>query len=203
MLPSSENLETIQVYEDHAQTFISKTSQETSGVPKEWIDESLQLCPTGTPILEIGSGGGRDASYISALGYDIICSDATDSFLNVLAAKGFQPRKINVLSDELGGPYGMVLANCVLLHLTRHEIGHALQKIHASLCEKGVFACSFRVGDKSFWDPHKVAVPRYFQLWQPEEMILLLRIAGFDTKWMRFGNSSNTLDKFYIVAVKV
>lgn len=202
MQASKDNRQTVAVYEQCAATFIQKTSSVTSGIPKQWIDESLALRPPESPILELGSGGGRDASYIKSLGHNLISSDAAKSFLQVLTERGLNPVQLNAITDPISGPYGMVLANCVFLHFHQPELSHVLDKLHTALLPEGVLSCSFKFGNKAFWDGHKTGIPRFFQLWLPEDIITLLRAHGFDTKSMRFGTDGSTVDKFYISAIK-
>lgn len=43
------------------------------------------------------------------------------AFVEMLQAAGHPARLLDVRVDDFGGPYGAVLADAVLLHLTREE----------------------------------------------------------------------------------
>lgn len=199
---TNANQKTIQVYEENIKKFIEKTASVCNNMPQEWIDISLDLIPEDNKVLEIGSATGRDALYIKELGYDIRCTDVVEGFLRVLAERGLNPDKLNALTDELGGPYGMILANCVFLHFNEQELRRALKKCFDALNPNGVLACSFMLGEGEVWRNHKVA-GRYFHLWQPEEIIAVLREHGFHAVYMRTGDLPSYADKFYVIATKI
>lgn len=74
---------------------------------------------------------GRDAEYIRQQGFDIECSDAVPNFVELLQQKGFESRLLNLLSDDLGTGYQMVLADAVF----------------ASLVDDSIFALRMKQGD--------------------------------------------------------
>ncbi|TAK89740.1 class I SAM-dependent methyltransferase [Patescibacteria group bacterium] len=196
------NKKTIQVYEENIDKFVDKTASTCNNMPREWIDLALKMMPVNQKILELGSATGRDAVYIKDLGYDIRCTDIVDGFLKILKERGLSPDKLNAITDDIGGSYGMVLANCVFLHFNNEELHSVLKKTHETLTSRGVLACSFMLGQGEMWRNHKVA-GRYFHLWQPEEIMAVLRQHGFKTEYMRAGDLPSYADKFYIIATKI
>src|SRR6266436_5906822 len=110
MYMSNSNERTIQSYETHVQDYIDRSLPEVSGVVKEWLDASIAELPKNARILELGSAFGRDAAYLQNLGYDVDCTDATHAFVELLQQKDFNARELTAVTDDLGGPYDLVLA---------------------------------------------------------------------------------------------
>lgn len=93
----------------------------------------MQLVPRGGSVLEVGSGPGREASFVETLGAAVRRTDATKAFLEVQTERGKSAELLNVVTDELGEPYDAVLALCVLIHVGREEIDAVLRKVHGAL----------------------------------------------------------------------
>lgn len=102
---------------------------------------------TGGVALEIGSGPGWEADFIETLGVSVLRTDATARFLELQAMRGKAGKLLNVITDDLEGPYDAVIALCVLIHVPRTEIDGVLAKIAAALRPRGVFFVSMRDGD--------------------------------------------------------
>lgn len=176
---SDSNDQTIESYEKHVQEYINGTPQAVEGVVKEWIDRALEGLPQDARILECGSANGRDAAYMQQAGYAVQCSDATQAFVDMLQEKGFNAKKLNLLEDELGGPYDLVLANAVLLHFTRDEVARVLQKVREALDVNGRFAFTLKQGEGEEWSEYKLGAPRFFCYWTEEQIRSYITEAGF------------------------
>jgi SAM-dependent methyltransferase len=168
------NSKTLNAYEAHVQEYIDGTPQEVGEHVKVWIDAALVKVPQDAKILELGSAFGRDAAYIEAAGFTVQRTDATKAFVDLLQDKGYTARVLNIITDDLDGPYDMVFANAVLLHLTAEEFQAAVAKIYASLREKGIFAFTVKQGTGTEWSDTKLGAPRFFQYWaeQPLRQVL-------------------------------
>ncbi|MBO0881798.1 MAG: class I SAM-dependent methyltransferase, partial [Mycobacterium sp.] len=89
-------------------------------------------------VLEIGTGTGRDADLLERRGASVVRTDAATSFVRRLRAGDHQADVVNVLTDDLGGPYDGVFANAVLLHLRRAELPGVLARLHDAVRPGGV-----------------------------------------------------------------
>ncbi len=197
------NRETLQAYEEHVEAYVAGTSAEVSGPPRQWMDRAVAGLAPSARILELGSAFGRDAAYLQGRGYQVECSDACAGFLALLRAKGFAARALNILTDTVGGPYDLILANAVLLHLSRAEFSQVLARLAASLAPGGRFAFSLKRGDGEGWSSHKLGAPRYFCYWQPEQLPPLLAVAGFSTWDLQGAALARThADWLYGIAVR-
>lgn len=199
---SEANNRTIESYDGHVQEYIDGTPQEVSGEVKEWLDKSLTDLPKEAQILEFGSAFGRDATYLQSMGYAVECTDATSSFVDLLQAKGFNARQLNAITDDLPQGLDYVLANAVLLHLTREETAQVLSKIHASLNEGGRFAFTLKDGEGEEWSEAKLGAPRYFCYWTQEQIGQYLSDAGFDNVDITGGVETKNATWLQVIAKK-
>lgn len=177
---SKTNQQTVQSYEDHVQDYIDGTPQEVSGILKEWLDKTLAMTPKDARILELGSAMGRDAAYLQSQGYTVECTDVTEGFVALLQEKGFNARKLNAITDDLGANYDLILASAVLLHFTREETAQVLRKIHESLNDGGIFAFTLKQGEGEETLTEKLGAPRFFCYWQADQIAEYLQDAGFE-----------------------
>lgn len=175
----NDNARTLRSYQDKTQEYVEGTP-EIDNIIKRWIDKSLELIPRNNKILEVGSGFGRDAAYIRDKGFIIECSDAVPNFVELLQQKGFNARLLNLLSDNLGTGYHMVIADAVLLHFTPEEAVIVARKIYNALVDDGIFALRMKQGNGSVWSEEKLGEPRYFYYWQSEDLKKMLEGIGFE-----------------------
>lgn len=199
---SHANQKTVRVYEDHVEEYIATTPHQVVGVVKEWLDEATSGLPKDALILEIGSGFGRDADYLQNLGYKVQCSDAAESFVKLLQQQGFEVRKLNVVTDDLGGRYDLVLANAVLLHFTRADTKLVLQKVNKALKNGGRFAFTLKQGKGAEWRGNKGA-PRYFCYWTEAQLGRILKNTGFTPLSIKADRAMNNSVWVQVVATKV
>ena len=125
--------DTIDYYDRTARHYATLISPE----PPAWLGEALQrfadLVVPGAPVLEIGSGTGRDADWLAARGVQIHRTDVAAGFIELQAERGQTVHLLDIVRDELGGPYGGVLAVAVLMHIPRAELAGVLRRITAAL----------------------------------------------------------------------
>lgn len=195
----NDNAKTLETYEHNASAYIDGTRQVVAGDNKDWLDRTTGYLPPSSTILELGSGFGRDATYLENLGYGVICSDAVPRFVTSLRESGHNTQQINVLKDKFGGPYNLVLANMVLLHFDTEEVNRILNRVRTALTPQGVFSFSVRRGKGTEWSNDKLGAPRYYKYWSHSELWELMDSNDFDVVDMRNGDSTN-LDKIYVIA---
>ncbi|HLN23263.1 MAG TPA: methyltransferase domain-containing protein [Patescibacteria group bacterium] len=176
---NDSNSETLRSYDGRVQEYIDGTAQTVSGAAKEWIDAALSGLPAEAKLVELGSAFGRDAAYIAAQGFAVECTDAVPGFVSQLQDRGFTARRFNVLTEDLGDRYDLILANAVLLHFDRREFSFVLKKLLRSLNSGGRFAFSLKRGQGESWSSEKISAPRFFCYWEREDLEPLLRDAGF------------------------
>ena len=147
---------------------------------KRWIDFSLDTLPKNSRILEIGSATPRDALYMRSKGYQVVCSDAPEGFVQLLKEKGENALKLNILTDSIPKGYDMIFANAVFPHMTEIEMKYIINKVHHILEPKAIFAFSVKQGEGETWITEKFSDKRFIKYWQPEAITKLLKKNGFE-----------------------
>lgn len=176
---SDSNDRTLQSYGARVQAYIDGTAPVAGGEAKTWIDSLLADLPPAASVFELGAAFGRDADYIRSRGFAIECADAVPGFVEVLRARGFAARLLNVLTDEFDGRYDLIFANAVLLHFTVDEFALVLAKLRGALAPGGRLGFSLKRGRGEEWSSAKIDAPRFFRYWEREDLPSFLRGAGF------------------------
>ena len=173
------NAETLHTYERAAALYRERTVRS----PHE-ADDLVTLvaehAPPGANVLEVGSGPGYDAGRLEALGFLVRRTDATGAFVDLLRADGHRADLLDVRTDDLGGPYDVVFAHAVLLHIDRDELPRVLGRLLAAVPPGGLLAMTVKEGDGEEWSSHKVELPRHFTYWRGEPLRAVLLAAGWE-----------------------
>lgn len=193
----TSNSQTIQAYENSFIDFVSATADVTSPLWKSWIASILDFAPEDEPILEIGSGFGRDADYLEEIGMvKVWRTDAASSAVRWLHNHGFEAEQLNVLTDEIPGMFGTIFAAAVFHHFTDDEVTTALEKIRYSLVPGGITAFIQRRGSRCDWIASKNMPPRYFHCREPKPLWEMTEAAGFQIRRIDCFSHGNILDEF-------
>ncbi|HSW77537.1 MAG TPA: methyltransferase domain-containing protein [Candidatus Chromulinivoraceae bacterium] len=186
---SDPNKITLNSYNRYANEYIRNTVPTIAQSPlqmREWIDTALGAIPQDGVVFEIGSATIRDASYMRQQGYKVICSDATESFIEIMLAAGEPAVHFNVLEDKLADQYHMIYANGVFPHFTVEEIQLALQNIHSSLKPEGILAFSIKQGMGEEWIKEKLEDVRFAHYWSQQDITDVLNEEGFSLQYTSF-----------------
>lgn len=193
---------TVKSYEDNIQKFIDRTPKDMIGDTKVWIDKVIKAGSKHGKNFEIGSGFGRDADYMRALDFRIICSDVSEGFVKVLKQKGYDAKLFNALEDQFDANYDLIFANAVFEHFTRKELISLMIKIYQSLSPNGLLAFSIRQGQGEIWSNEKLDAPRYFCLWQRGNLKELIEKTGFKITSITQSTGFQGIKRLYIIAHK-
>jgi SAM-dependent methyltransferase len=168
---------TLAAYESRVQEYLRGTSWPAQEL-LAFLDQFTSLAGEG-PVLEIGSGPGLDADYLEGRGVRVIRTDATPAFVSLLRDAGHDARLLDARTDPLGGPYQGILANAVLLHLSRDQFEDLLRRARAAIVPGGVLAFTLKEGDGAAWSEQKLGVPRHFTYWREPAVRAALHRAGW------------------------
>jgi SAM-dependent methyltransferase len=134
-------------------------------------------------VLEIGSGGGRDARELEARGLRVRRTDVAPGFVALLREAGHEAEVLDPLTDDLrgpGGPHDGVWANASLLHVARADLPAALRALAGATRPGGVLRLAVKEGDGEGWSTHgSIAVPRMFTYWRRADLEAALTGAGW------------------------
>ena len=146
------NEDTVRSYEASAAEY----AVEAAAMP-DWVEGEIEafvhaLGGAGR-ILEIGSGGGRDARELERRGLSVRCTDVAQGFVDLLRADGFLADRLDPLTDELADPqqpdtpYDGVWSCACLFHVARGDLVTVLSRLAQVTRSDGRIHASFKEGD--------------------------------------------------------
>lgn len=148
----STNRDTITSYDATAAEYAA----EAAAMPK-WVSIEIDAFVTDLGgagrVLEIGSGGGRDALDLEKRGISVRRTDVSNGFVELLRGSGFEADLLDPLTDDLtdlqrpGSPYDGVWACACLIHVAREDFGTVLGRLAAATRIGGRLHASVREGD--------------------------------------------------------
>lgn len=163
---NSESDETIKTYRENFDKYAARTAAEPLGEFKEWLDLFASYLPSGGRVFEIGSATGRDAKYLSAKGFHLLCTDVVPQALQKLSESGLQTAEFDFRDApklEWLDKFDGVLANASLLHAPQQIFENALKNVASMLKPAGVLAFSLKAGVGEETTSVKMDAPRYFR----------------------------------------
>lgn len=146
------NQDTVRSYDASAKEYAA----EAATMP-EWVDREIDafvdaLGGTGR-ILEIGSGGGRDARALERRGLSVRRTEVAQGFVDLLRAECFDADRLDPLTDDLadprrpGTPYDGVWSCACLFHVARDDLGVVLGRLAAATRSGGRVHEGFKESD--------------------------------------------------------
>lgn len=173
-------------YERFAHEYELSIPDRVTGGMKEWLDTLAAGIPLTAPIFEVGSGTGRDASYLESQGYTVQRSEIADSFIRRFEERGIDALKFDVLNDRFPGPQEAVFANSVFCHMTNRQLRTALGNVHDALVQGGRLGFNTKsaaVPWNTMAQSDRLPGSRYFSHWPPSKLRSEVERAGFEVLW--------------------
>ncbi|KRA44770.1 class I SAM-dependent DNA methyltransferase [Devosia sp. Root635] len=134
--------ETLKFYADNAATYV----QHAKGPTPQLSAFLARLPPRGT-VLELGTGNGRDAAAMLAVGFAVSPSDASPELAAEAERRLGVPVRIMAFNElEDIAAYDGVWACAALLHAPRHELTDDFARIFRALRPGGHLTASFKAG---------------------------------------------------------
>lgn len=161
----ARNRRTVRAYEGYARNYALLVGPDPSPDGELSMRSLLAHVPLNGLILEVGSGTGHDADFLEASGVRVRRTDATQAFLDIQAERGRHAELLNVVTDELRGPYDGAVALCVLIHVEKSQLGQVLAKLRHALRPGRCLLLSMREGDGT-----EESGPWYTALWRHEDL---------------------------------
>ena len=164
----STDLNTVRSYD----TVAAEYAAEAAAMP-EWVATEIDAFVTelggSGRVLEIGSGGGRDALELEKRGISVRRTDISKGFVELLRESGFEADLLDPLIDDLadpqrpGTPYDGVWACACLIHVVREDFGTVLRRLAEATRTGGRLHASVREGDGEDASTHgNDAAPRHY-----------------------------------------
>lgn len=168
---------TLETYNATAKQWSEKHA--TVGFWREEMEIFRTLLPGGK-ILEIGSGGGRDAKELIALGYKYIGTDISTGLIEVAKRENpraaFLAQSVYDLDFPEGTQFDGFWASAILLHIPKARIDEALRRITKFMRENAVGFISLKQGEGERMEDDK----RFFAYYSEEEFKKVLQRNDFE-----------------------
>ena len=189
----STDRDTVRSYDANAAEYAA----EAAAMP-EWVATEIEVFVTelggSGRVLEIGSGGGRDALELEKRGISVRRTDISKGFVKLLRKSGFEADLLDPLTDDLtdlqrpGMRYDGVWACASLIHVAREDFGTVLKRLAEATRTGGPLHASVREGDGEEVSVHgSAAAPRhYFETyWREPALRAALSDAGWNVSEIR------------------
>jgi SAM-dependent methyltransferase len=148
----STDRDTVRSYDATAAEYAA----EAAAMP-EWVGTEIDAFVTDLggsgKVLEIGSGGGRDALEFEKRGISVRRTDVSMGFVELLRGNGFEADLLDPLTDDLtdpqrsGTPYDGGWACACLIHVAREDFRTVLGRLASATRIGGRLHASVREGD--------------------------------------------------------
>ena len=180
------NEDTVRSYDASATEYAAEAATMPEWVVRE-IDAFVDALDGTGRILEIGSGGGRDARELERRGLSVRCTDVAQGFVDLLRADSFEADQLDPLTDDLADPrhpetpYDGVWSCACLFHVARDDLVTVLGRLAEATRSAGRIHASFKEGDgdvrsTSSTDPRR----RYTDtLWREPDLRAQFASAGW------------------------
>lgn len=172
--------QTIDTYNKMAKEYDEETVDFWERFPRTFLDKFVEL--SGTKIIDVGSGPGRDALLLQQTGKEVICLDASEAMIKLSSERGLE----SVLAGFDNLPFEDSLFDGVwsytaLLHIPKKSVDTPLEEISRVLNPSGIFALGLIEGNtEEYKESSGVDIPRWFSLYQKDEVVELCKKHGFD-----------------------
>jgi SAM-dependent methyltransferase len=148
----STDRDTVRSYDADAARYAAEAAAMPQWVATE-IDAFVTELGGSGRVLEIGSGGGRDAFELEKRGTSVRRTDVAKGFVELLRKSGFDADLLDPLTDDLADPrrpgmrYDGIWACACLIHVAREDFGTVLRRLAEATRPGGRLHVSVRDGD--------------------------------------------------------
>ena len=164
--------QTLAFYDKEAAAYATRS--DNIGVPKhiaKFVAEQI----TGTAVLDLGCGTGRDACALIDAGLNVTAFDGSAEMAREAEKRIGAPVRVQ-LFDDLNdiAAFDGIWANASLLHVPRTGLPNILARVHRALKPGGLLAASFKSGGQEGRDE----LGRYYNYLNADELTALRHAAG-------------------------
>lgn len=181
---SGASRRTVEAYDDHAVDYAEVTRD---GHPETRRALRQFLCEVGpgARVLEVASGPGWDADALEAGGVSVERTDLSDGFIAFQRGRGKTVTRLDLVDDDLGGPWDGLVALYVLQHMDRDAMHGVVGRLAATLHPGGVLLTSFQEGGGQREETGAEGGTYRVVKWRPQAMLDLMATHGLDVVWSR------------------
>lgn len=189
----STDRDTVSAYDHDAAEYAAEAAAMPEWVATE-IDAFVTELSGSGRVLEIGSGGGRDALELEKRGISVRRTDISKGFVELLRERGFDADLLDPLTEDLADPqrpglsYDGIWACASLIHVARQDFGTVLGRLAEATRTNGRLHASVREGDGEHVSTYgSAAAPRRYTetYWHEPALRSALADAGWSVDEVR------------------
>lgn len=143
----ARNRATIAGYDACAGSYAAQTDHAPTPDHVEALERLVSSVGPGGRLLEVASGPGWDADRLEAMGLEVRRTDLSDGFIAFQRERGRTVDRLDLIADDLGGPWDGVVALYVIQHVGRALVDGVIGRIAAALRPGGKLLMSFQEGE--------------------------------------------------------
>lgn len=181
---TDENQRTVKAYDAYAERYAEVTRESHFESRDEALDLFMARVKPKGRILEVASGPGWDADLMESHGLTVRRTDISDGFIAVQAKRGKHVERLDLIADDLGGPYDGLVALYVMQHIARPLVDGVIARMADSLVPDGLLLVSFQLGDGERVEAEPTG-DYHIVMWAREEMDAILVRHGLEIVWDR------------------
>jgi len=185
--PADENRRTVEAYDVYAERYAKVTRESHFESRDEALDLFMGRVKPKGRVLEVASGPGWDADAMEGRGLIVRRTDVSEGFIAVQAKRGKRVDRLDLVEDDLGGPYDGLVALYVIQHIGRSLVDGAIARMAGALVPDGLLLFSYQLGEG---ERVEAGTGGDYQIvmWRREEMEAVLVRHGFEIVWDRTEN---------------
>jgi 2-polyprenyl-3-methyl-5-hydroxy-6-metoxy-1,4-benzoquinol methylase len=129
----------------------------------------------GKKVLDVGSGTGILAKWLSEQGFEVVCLDPSDEMVNRCRKKGLNTLQTTIQEYQTKEKFSMVFAILSLIHVPKHELPEQIKKFSGMIAEGGLLFLGMIEGCSEGFQEHAGGYPRFFSTYQKQEVMTLFQ----------------------------
>lgn len=143
----ARNQATVAGYDVCAEDYAAETDHAPTADHVEALEALVASIGPGGRVLEVASGPGWDADRLEAMGARVRRTDLSEGFIGFQRERGRVVHRLDLIDDDLGGPWDGVVALYVIQHVGRELVDGVIGRIAAALRPGGTLLMSFQRGE--------------------------------------------------------
>lgn len=178
----ARNRATVAGYDACAVSYGADTDHAPTADHVEALERLVASVGAGGRVLEVASGPGWDADRLEARGLQVRRTDLSEGFINFQRERGRTVDQLDLIADDLEGPWEGIVALYVIQHIGRELVEAVVGRIAAALRPGGTLLMSFQEGDG---ERTSVAPEGTYQVvrWHEVDMVDCLSRHGLTVEW--------------------
>lgn len=182
--PADENRRTVEAYDAYADRYAEVTRESHFASRDEALDLFMARVKPEGRVLEVASGPGWDSDVMEAHGLTVRRTDISEGFIAVQAKRGKRVERLDLIEDDLGGPYDGLVALYVIQHIPRPLVDGVIARMAGALVPDGLLLFSFQLGEGERVEAEPTG-DYHIVMWPREDMDAILARHGFEIVWER------------------